>query len=342
MLDGGSRPALRTWIYQRAKQQPDGAVLLLHGLHYAGPSDPRLDRFASILAAAGMLVYAPFLPAFVNLRLEPSVFVDTETALKALLDAPFCRTHRPGLMSISFGSLPALALAAHPVLGPAIDTLVLFGGYASLADTMRFCVNGSPGRPHDPLNQPVVFLNLLEHIDEVAPEHRDALVRAWMAFVRKTWGRVELKHNGQASVFAREIAADLHPAIQSIFLRTTGTEPGAGIVLEAAIAKGHKQIAWIDPAEYLPNIRTPTHIIHGADDDVISYTQAQQLARAMDPNIVRGVYVTGLYGHSGKASFGWGQLSALAQEVHPLLGALGAIAAAGGSRLRSETLASKR
>ena len=44
--------------------------LIAPGLHYAGPDDPRLDRFCRILANAGHLVIAPFIPDY--LALMPS------------------------------------------------------------------------------------------------------------------------------------------------------------------------------------------------------------------------------------------------------------------------------
>ena len=48
----GERP-FEAWRYQPASRRPIAAVVLVHGLHYAGPADPRLDRFARILAASG-------------------------------------------------------------------------------------------------------------------------------------------------------------------------------------------------------------------------------------------------------------------------------------------------
>src|SRR5262245_561354 len=57
------------WVYR--PRRPRSACLLLQGLHYAGPADPRFDRFARILAASGLLVMAPFLPDYCALRLRP-------------------------------------------------------------------------------------------------------------------------------------------------------------------------------------------------------------------------------------------------------------------------------
>src|SRR5687768_16804695 len=66
------------WVYR--PREPKGAMLLVPGLHYLGPADPRLDRFLSILADAGALVLCPFLPEFRALRVGPSLVHDCARA----------------------------------------------------------------------------------------------------------------------------------------------------------------------------------------------------------------------------------------------------------------------
>ena len=46
----------------------------------------------------------------------------------------------------------------------------------------------------DPLNSPVVFLNLLDQLD-VAGD-KELLARAWLQMVHRTWGKLELKRPG--------------------------------------------------------------------------------------------------------------------------------------------------
>ena len=64
---------MRAWIYAPTSRAPAGSLLLVPGLHFAGPADPRLDRFARILASAGLVVLAPFLPDFISQVLDPRV-----------------------------------------------------------------------------------------------------------------------------------------------------------------------------------------------------------------------------------------------------------------------------
>src|SRR4051812_48878550 len=173
----------------RPRRAPDATYLIAPGLHYAGADDPRMDRFCRILAAAGHLVIAPFIPDYLALTPNARAIADFRRvfdALPAWTEYPpsgiprhhppsgiprhhppsgIPRHHKPVVFSISFGSLLAFALAAD--VQDAIDKLVIFGGYADFRQTLRFCLTGevASGRSamRDPLNQPVVLANLLAH-----------------------------------------------------------------------------------------------------------------------------------------------------------------------------------
>lgn len=325
----GDRP-VRAWAYRPSNRPPTGSLLLLPGLHYLGPSDPRMDRFARVLAQAGLLVFAPFLPDYIALELRPSVLRDAERAPRALLASPERAASKPGVMSISFGSLPALHLASSEHLSRELSSLVLFGGYADLADTMRFCLEGTKGAPHDPLNRPVVFMNLVEHLPD-APDDTGLLVAAWREYITRTWGRPELKHDGKGLAIAREIADQIaDPRARSLFERTTGVEPGAMALLDHALARGSEQLRWLDPTERMRAVKVPTYILHGADDDVIPHTHAALFARGLSPAHVAGVHVTGLYGHTGSSAAPWTRPAELLREARTLVGALGALSRAAG------------
>jgi hypothetical protein len=127
---------LDAWVY-RPRTRPRGALLVVPGLHYLGPADPRLDRFLAILADAGLLVMCPFLPEFRRLHVGPSLVPDTAAAFDALCALPEMPRVRPGVFSISFGSYPAIELAASSARGDRVGQLILFGGYASFEDAVR-------------------------------------------------------------------------------------------------------------------------------------------------------------------------------------------------------------
>jgi pimeloyl-ACP methyl ester carboxylesterase len=300
-------------------------MLVAPGLHYAGPDDPRLDRFCRILAAAGHLVIAPFIPDYLALTPGARAIRDFERVLDAV---PRWSEQRPWVFSISFGSLLALALAAKR--GDELRGLILFGGYAELGPTLHFCLTGevigrlASGRTatRDPLNQPVVLANILGALP-APPDDPGALVAAWRRYVEATWGRPEMKARARFTAVAEAMAPDVPASIRELFLIGVGARPGAaelaGPVL-AAMGGGPRDL---DPSPYLSRVRCRVELVHGADDDVIPFEQSHALAAAL-PNARVRVHVTGAYGHTGASRLG---PIALLRELSTMLRILHVLAA---------------
>lgn len=275
--------------------------LVAPGLHYAGPDDPRMDRFCRILAAAGHHVAAPFIPGYLALTPGADAIADFIRVFDAI-----AFTQKPVVFSISFGSLLAFALAA--ARPDAIERLVIFGGYSDFHATMRYCLTGE-GR--DPLNQPVVLMNLLEHI---APHLAGDLRTWWREYVTRTWGRPEMKARDRFVAVAEELAPSVPEAARELFLVGIGARPGAWEIADAGLARFDASA--LDPAPYLSQITSRVDLLHGTDDDVIPYTQSLALARQLAD---AHVHITGMYGHTGAQR---PPLSAAARELVTMVRAL--------------------
>lgn len=300
----GARP-VRTYVYRRRGRAPEGVYVLAPGLHFLGPDDPRLDRFCRILAASGVVVVAPFLPDHVGLRVTPrttddlaAVFAVSESMARA--DG----LPKPALFSISFGSQPAIALAGREAFRDRIGAVVLFGGFAEFDASVRFCLTGraahdgaSLSMAHDPLNAPVVWLHLIDRLELDCD--RDAVEAAWRTMVHRTWGRMELKRKGARDPIAHAIARDLSPADREVFLLGCGLREGGARHLDAILANLGDAFAFTDPRPSLARLRAPIAIVHGRDDDVIPWFEAEKLRRALPPDHPARILVTGLYGHTG-------------------------------------------
>jgi pimeloyl-ACP methyl ester carboxylesterase len=321
LLLHGSRP-FDAWLYE-PRGAAIGALLVVPGLHYLGPADPRLDRFLAILADAGLRVLCPFLPELRALRVGPSVVADAGVAFDALEALPGGPAVRPGVFSISFGSYPAIHVAASRA--ERVGSLLLFGGYASFEDVIRFSLGDDSGRAYDPLNRPVVFLNLLAHLDGV-PADPEPLRRAWITFVRRTWGRPALKRPGALDPLAHAMAATLPSDARELFLVGTGVAPGGAERIRAALARGRADFAHLDPRPACAGIRAPVTLVHGLDDDVIPHPQSALLAEAMPSHVSTRLLLTGLYAHTGHGAL---DPSTLAGEARALVGILEALIDAG-------------
>jgi pimeloyl-ACP methyl ester carboxylesterase len=284
-----------------------GVYVVCPGMHHLGPDDPRLDRFCRILARAGFRVYAPKLRDFLALAMAETAKDDLAVAFaEARSEAHRLGCGKPTLMSISFGSRPAIAVAASEAFRGDVGHLVLFGGFFDFEATMRFALSGHAEHEgevldvaHDPLNAPVVFLNLLPWLETQAD--RAVVARAWREMVARTWGQMHLKVGLARAPIAYDIARDLGDAERALFLLGCGLAPGPTDPLNAmapAWERARAHFGWTDPTPDLARVTAPITIVHGRDDDVIPVFEASKLARAAPG---ANVLITGMYGHTGSA-----------------------------------------
>jgi pimeloyl-ACP methyl ester carboxylesterase len=313
-IDDDDLDGMRVRIFSPTGR-PRRAFLIAPGLHYLGADDPRMDRFCRILAAAGHLVVAPYLPDFLALTPNAGAKRDFERAFHAM---PRWSSRKPVLFSISFGSLLAFAVAAQ--YPSRVERLVIFGGYSDFREMMRFCLTGevASGRKatRDPLNQPVVLMNLL-HLVECAD--RPALIAAWRRYVEATWGRPEMKLDDRHLAVAEQLVPSVPENVRELFLVGTGARPGAAALALDALSRFDDRD--LDPSPYLQRITSRVDLVHGTDDDVIPYEHSHALAKAMPHANVR-VHVTGMYGHTGASKAG---MSTIAREVLTLVRVLRAM-----------------
>jgi len=329
--DGGQAPpAVRrpvalargaAWLYAPARGSARGAWLLSPGLHHEQAGDPRMDRFARVLASAGCLVLSPSLPDLTLLRMSGRVVGDLAAAFEVLAARPeLPRGCRPAVFSVSVGSVAALRLAAGD---DRVGGVLLYGGFADPRALFR-AVTREPGSPEfDPLNVPSALMSLLDGLPE-------PVCAAWRRFMRLGWQQPALKQGRAFVPFAEELARDLPERDRELFLVGCGARPGARALCERALETADVVQA-LDPRPFLGRIRCEVHVMHGRGDPVIPFEQMAALDAALPAHVRRRLYPTGLYGHTGAAGLGQilGNLGALAGEARVLLALVAAIARLG-------------
>lgn len=299
--------ALDVHVFEPARRRATGGLLVVPGLHPRGPDDPRLDRFCRVLADSGLLVVAPFVRTHLALEVAPAAAEDVAVALRLLADLTRARgLPRPAALSISFGSLPMLEVAARPLEGGLVGGLIVFGGYVDFGATIRFAATGRAydcgvplALPHDPLNAPALFVNLAPYLDVEGP--RGPLVAAWHEMACRTWGKPELRPPERRVPLADELARTLPPSQRALFFVGAGLAPGAEACLDLALARAGERFGFADPRPSLARLRAPLLIAHGRDDDVIPWVEAPKLAAACPPGLPVAVALSGMFGHTGAA-----------------------------------------
>jgi pimeloyl-ACP methyl ester carboxylesterase len=298
-------PAVRAYRYEPAQGAVTGTYVVVQGLHYAGPDDPRMDRFCRVLASAGLCVVAPFLRDYLALRVSPRAASDVAAACEHAVKLCAQRgLPRPALFSISFGSTPAIEVAASERHRDAIGALVLFGGFFDFRATIRFAISARAfdgdrpvTLPHDPLNGPAVFVNLVDHFDTPGP--KDALRRAWLEMAKCTWGQPELRPRHKRMLLAEPLCEALSAPQRELFMIGCGLAPGGAALLEVGLAGAGDFFGFTNPSASLGRVGVPVVISHGRDDDVIPYTEAEKLRAALPRDLPNRIHITGMYGHTG-------------------------------------------
>ncbi len=306
-----------------------GTFLVAPGLHFDGPDDPRFERFCRVLAHAGFRVVVPTLPTYAELVVHESAVDDLEIVARDLAQR-LAPGERFTLFSISFGSWPALEVAAR--LPERVDAVVTFGGYADFEAAIRFCVDGVMRRPggdeqltRDPLNQPALFLNVLPWLEAPADLHVP-LAEAWREMTYRTWGRMELKAPGRLGPFAEALVDRVPQAARDLFLIGCGVREGGAELIEAALGRAGGAADFASPRPALARIRCPVVVCHGRDDDVIPWGEAEKIHQAARARVPSRLLLTGLYGHTGA---GRPSPLALGREARTLL-EIARVLAAGG------------
>ena len=313
----------RSLFYLPRSGRPVGAWLISPGAHPQGPDDPRLDRLARILADAGFAVLSPAVPDLMDLRLTRRAIEEVEAAFHQLCRRkelpPGCR---PAVLGPCVGSLAALYLAASDRCSRSISAVVTMGAYADPGVLLDALVppDGVPSRA-DPLNRPVLFVTLLDHLPGVSHCDRAPLTEAWRDYVRLTWPHAHLKTPGSVAhhPIARAVAArhGLPSEAERVFLMGCGVLPGGHDLCRAALFAPGAPYAYLDPRPILASVAAPVYAVHGRGDVVIPFEQLRVLADGLPEGVRRATYVTGFLRHSDLvgARTLLGMLPALLSEI---------------------------
>ncbi len=315
------------WLYTPERRPIEGALLMSPGVHYLGAADARMVRLATVLAASGIAVLSPFMPDYLRLLITQSAISDLQRAFRVFRDRPEVPAGlRPGVFSISFGSLPALRLISD--LPDEVGGALVFGGYADWNETCVFCLTGELGgvqvMARDPLNQPIIYMNLIEDLPG-APEDTRPIMEAWMRYVQATWGRDRYKRGGHHLEVAHAIAPRLPAADREIFLKGCGDLQDDHALARAALVRRGERLSFLNPLVNIHRARCPVHLAHGVDDDVIPVNQLDRLAAAIPAGTPVTTYKTGFYSHSGRSPGLADKLPVMARDVQTMVRMMGAI-----------------
>ncbi len=300
---------IKTWIY-RPQGKIHGVFLMSPGFHFKGPADPRFERVTSILASSGLLIMAPFIEDYINIKILPRTEKDFRVCFDYLESLPEKPPEiKPAVFSISFGSLLAIRLAGHKDYRKRIGGLIIFGGYADWNETLNYFLTGimkgerMPQRDHQV--RPAVFLNLLEGIDP-PPQNRLLLERTWREFIKATWPDPLYADLDKYEELAYQMSENLEGWDKELFIQGCCLNREAEKTGLRALKEMEKKWAYLDPLIEASEVCCPVMVVHGREDDVIPVNQVDRFGEAFKHNESVSLCITGLVKHSeneGKETF---------------------------------------
>jgi dienelactone hydrolase len=270
-------------------ERPPGMVLV-HGVHWRGIDEPRLQRFARALAESGYAVLTPEVSALCDYKVEPASIDTIGEAARVL--ASRLGVRRVGLMGFSFAGGLALLSASDPRYSSSIAFVVAVGAHDDLGRVLRFFVSNEALRPDGttlqrqahPYGPAVVLYSHVEDffpVDDL-PIARDAL---------RSWLHEEFDAaRARASALSPEAAATM----KHVFDRDTAALTA---VLRAEIERLEPTFVAVSPSGRLREVHVPLFLLHGAGDSVIPPSETEWIVHDASPYMVRDVLVTDAIEH---------------------------------------------
>jgi dienelactone hydrolase len=277
-------PGTRARLYLPSDMAHMPGVVVVHGVHWKGIDEPRLQRFAATIAASGVAVLTPEIRELCDYRIDPAS-IDTigiaAQALSARLGgAPV------GVMGLSFAGGLSLVAATDPRYAPSVAFVVAVGAHDDLGRVLRFFTSNESPRPdgttlrlqaHDYGAVVLVYSHVEDFFpaDDV-PVARDAL-RAWLH-----------EDFDVARSRAEALSPEAGVRMKQVFAHSSALAP----VLDAEVARLSPQLAAVSPAAHLADIRVPVFLLHGAGDRVIPSSETEWLAHDTPRAMLRAALIS--------------------------------------------------
>jgi dienelactone hydrolase len=292
------------------------AALLVPGLHSSGIEEPRLVRLARHLSASEVAVVTPDIPELSKFDISPAITDGIESAALWLASQSGLTTDgRIALLGIGFSGGLSIVAAARPSIATHVAYVLSIGGHQDLPRVLRYLCTGS--EPHPPGRIP---LNAAARSDEpfVRTPHdhgvavvllgvADHIVPAAQVEPLREAVRRHLRASALDSGVDKAVAADEFAALRA--LAKTMPEPSATLlryVNDRDVAHlGARLLPYVGfyardaglSVSRSPKPSAPVFLLHGTDDNVIPWVEAEYLAEDLRGHAPVRSLVSGLISH---------------------------------------------
>jgi dienelactone hydrolase len=296
--------AVRARMYTPENHPDAPAIVVVHGVHYLGMDEPRLEAFASAMASCGLRVLTPELPDIKDYHIGPSSIATIGDAATWLAEQSRPSQHDKrskvtpagvvpvGIMGLSFSGSLSLLAAAEPKYHPYIKFVVAVGSEDEMSRVARYYLTGSALRPSGgaeilaPHEYGALVLEYESLEDFVPAPDRDA-VRLVL--------RDHLYENvpGERAALAKLTPTQRQEAKQ---LMDT-TSPITRHMIAESDARHMTEMASVSPDGQLAQLATPVFLLHGEADNIIPSAETQWLEKDIPQRDLQASLISPVISH---------------------------------------------
>jgi acetyl esterase/lipase len=282
--------AVRARMYTPINHPDAPGMVVVHGVHYLGMDEPRLEAFASAMAGCGLRVLTPELPNIKDYHIGVS-------SIASIGDTTAWMAHasgdRPaGVMGLSFSGSLSLLAAAEPQYKRDIKFVVAVGSEDEMSRVANYYLTGRALRPSGdaevlaPHEYGALVLEYENLGDFVPVQDRDAV-------------RLVLRdHLYEDFTAERAALAKLTPGqlAEAKQLMDT-TSPITRKMIAESDARHLAAMASVSPNGKLTHLSTPVFLLHGEGDNIIPSAETQWLEKDIPKEDMQAALISPVISH---------------------------------------------
>jgi dienelactone hydrolase len=281
---------VRARLYTPLRPKNAPAVIVLHGVHHLGIDEPRLENFATAMAACGMKVLTPELPDIKDYQVGANSIATIGESAEWLTGED--GGHPVGLLGLSFSGGLSLLAAADPEYQKDIRFVLAVGSQDEMSRVAAYYRTGEDERPDgsEELLAPHEYGPLVleyEHVGEFVPARDVTAIRAVL--------RAHLYEDPAAERVALARLSVAQVAEAKALMDTT--LPTTRTALERADERHADDMAAVSPHGRLETLKTPVYLLHGAGDNIIPSAETEWMASELPKRSLKAVLISPVLSH---------------------------------------------
>lgn len=280
---------VRARMYTPVRHPNAPGLIVFHGVHHLGMDEPRLMSFAAAMAACGLQVLTPELPAIKDYRVNEASVAVIGSSVKWFA----LRKGKPvGVMGLSFSGGLSLVAAANPAYRPSMKLVFAVGSQGAMGRVASYYRTGEAPRPDGsmellPAHEYGPLVLEYEHVEEFVPTPDVPGIRKVL--------RAHLYEDKAAEVAAME---QLTPRQQGEAAELM--DAGSGTVramLQTSELRHRKEMAGLSPELHLGELTVPVFLLHGEADNIIPSAETLWMASELRATTLQAALVSPVLSH---------------------------------------------